>query len=75
MPNSFLHLLTLHPRYSFMKKNLKHFNQYVNPKIHGGLINHVYEHKHIDPSDPHILTWKGDGLHKHRRPAPLRFKL
>ena len=84
MPNSFLHLLSLHPKYSFMKKNLIHFNQSANPKAHGeGLVRrvrHLMGHgglinKHINPSDPHILTWKGDGLHKHRRPAPLRFKL
>ena len=91
MPNSFLHLLSLHPRYSFMKKNLIHFNQSTNPKVHGeGLVHRRKLHHlmgsgsshHYTPQDGIIHAevfpgfGKGKGMgHKHRRPAPLRFKL
>ena len=90
MPNSFLHLLSLHPRYSFMKKNLSHFNQSTNPKVHGeGLVHRVRKLHHLmgsgsshhyTPQDgiihAEVFPGFGKGMgHKHRRPAPLRFKL
>ena len=32
MTNYFLHLLSSHPKYSFMRHRLEHFNMHHNPK-------------------------------------------
>lgn len=93
MPNNrFFHLLSLHPKYTFMKKNLLHFHQSANPKATGEGLVHRSHHRRShhslagrgwisDPGDTggqesnHHRIGSGSMGHKHRRPAPLKFKL
>ena len=82
MPNNrFLRVLHLNPRMVHIKHHLRHFNDTANPTVHGeGLTNRIRHRLTSNPLIPNnpnsIIHISGDGMgHKHRRPAPLKFKL
>ena len=87
MPNNrFLHLLNIHPKYMHLKRHMSHFHQSANHKAHGeGFVPRIH-HRKLHPltgSGPQekytpieVMPGFGKGMtHKHRRPAPLTFKL
>ena len=72
MPNNrFFHLLSLHPKYMFMKKNLLHFHQSANPKATGEGLVHRSHHRRS-----HHLMGSGGAYHDFipidKHPVPIR---